>query len=212
MNSSLMYKFRRIAAIIAAVLLCLTLCSCSEEVALYRIDSLKWFSNDSVTYSVDYTYTGDNRPSVVSVNYSFSSEESYTDSFTYDEEGMVSAERVYFSGKRMQLTPKKITSQKYILYDEQGKEFVTITFDNTGFIVSYRYANGLISEYAFTYDEYGVPIGFKQLDVRPSGSNRLIEYSIEYKGENKFIIKNKDKNAQENGYYEAVYTKLITEE
>lgn len=213
MNSSLTYNFRKISALICAVILCLSLCSCkSKQVGVYRIDSLKWINNEEVVYTMDYTYTSDNKPSVVSVNYGISSDESYTYYFNYDKGSMESAKRVFMNGVIINLTPKKITSNKYILYDESEKEYLTIVFDNSGFIVSYRYTSGYVTEYAFTNDEFGAPVTFKQLEIRPSGSNRLTEFSIEYSSDNKFVMRNIAENPESNGYYEADYTKIIVEE
>lgn len=210
MNSSLTFKkaLRILCLTVCFVFLILCLCSCGTK-AIYRPDSMEWVSEGNVVTSTVFTYTEDNKPASVKVTHPLGYGEDYEDVYTYDERGnMTECSRITESMHRVTYTAKKITKYKYILYDNQGKEYSTVIFDQSGFIVSYRLTSGYVTEYAFECDENGKPFAFKQLDVRPSGSQRLIDYSVEFKSGDTFRMHAKGEFASENEYYQVKFQKI----
>lgn len=178
MNSSLTYKrLTKILCLAIVLILTLgTLCACSKE-GVYRIDSITWISDGTIGAKTTYTYTKDSKPDTVIVEYPFAYEESYTYNFEYNRRGnLTTVTRSFNNGAVFTYTADKITNYKYILYDKDKKEFLTLIFDHSGFIVSERYTNGYVTEYGFSYDENGKPLSMKQLSVTPSGSNRTVDY------------------------------------
>ncbi len=199
--------FKRFIAIAFVFILAITCFSGCGEKAVYRIDSLSYVVDGNTTVTYDYTYTYDHKPAITNVLYNYGFGESYTDVYGYDQNGnIVTLTKKYENSVEKSYKAESITSNKYIFREEDGSEFLTIIFDETGFIVSSRYANGYVTEYAFTYDENGKPLTFKQLDIRPSGSNRITDYNVEFIDKDTFRMKAIGENAQENAYYEATCT------
>lgn len=210
MNSYLTFnKLTRFLCLLLCLLtLTLCLCSCGEK-AVYRINSMSLYKDEINVANYTYTYTEDNKPSTVTVDFPLSSTENYEDSFTYDKNGnMETVTRLYEDMRMFVYTTKKITKHKYILYDKDNKEYSTIVFDESGFIVSYRYVSGLVTEYAFETEKNGKPVSFKQLDIRPSGSKRLVEFNIDYKSGDTFLMLPNSKDSTENAYYEVKFQKI----
>lgn len=211
MNSSLMYK--KIVKILCLCLVLLmslgTLCACSEE-GVYRIDSFTRISGENVGVKTTYTYTNDSKPKTISVEYPFSREKNYTDKFDYNNRGnLTTVTRTFTSGNAQTYSADKVTNYKYILYDQSKQEYVTLVFDHSGFIVSYRYANGYVTEYGFSYDENGKPISMKQLDATPSGSNRIIDYTARFIDANTYhLYQSTSENNEKNEYYEVKFQKI----
>ena len=169
---------------------------------------MDYIVDENSVMTTTYTYTEDNKPATVSVFYNSGYTENYVDTYSYNKRGnMTSLVRTYDT-RREEYTAKKITDNKYILYDKDQKEHVTIIFDDSGFIVSYRYVSGYVNEYAFTCDESGKPVSYKFLDIRPSGSQRLIEYSIDFKSDDTFHMHATGEFKTENEYYEVKYQKI----
>ncbi len=210
MNSSLMFKksARILFALLILLAICLCLCSCSVK-SVYRIDSMSWVSGENATVITEYTYTEDNKPDTFRVTYPLGYSEDYEEIYTYNKKGnMVSCTRTYYDLRREEYTAKKITDNKYILYDKDEKEHATIIFDDSGFIVSYRYTSGYVTENAFTNDENGKPIAFKQLEIHPSGSHRLIDYTVEFKDGETFRMYATGEFENSDEYYEVKYQKI----
>lgn len=186
------------------------LCSCSSSSkGVYRVDSISWISEEKTASITTYTYTEDNKPASVYVNYPSSYAENYEDVYSYDKKGnMVSCTRTYDDMHTEDYTAKKITDNKYILYDADQKEYLTIIFDDSGFIVSYRYTSGYVTEYAFTCDENGKPTAFKQLNVSPSGSQRIIDFTVEFKDGETYRMYATGEYENKNEYYEVKYQKI----
>ena len=205
-----MYKnlFKILCLLLILVLSLGTLCGCSKE-GVYRIDSFTWISEEKEGVKTTYTYTEDSKPATITVEYPFSYEESYTDSFTYNKRGnLTEVTRAFNSGGVHTYTADKITNYKYILYDKDKKEYLTIIFDHSGFIVSYRYTNGYVTEYAFTYEENGKPVSMKQLDVTPSGSNRTTDYNARFTDENTYRLYPSGEKTEKDEYYEVKFQKI----
>lgn len=203
MNSFSMFK--KISVLMILVLMVFTLCSCGKSVT-YQTKTLKIISGDSVSATYTYTYTADNKPSMISASFEGGIEEDYTDVFGYNDKGdMVSYSRKYVATIEENYTAEKITDNKYIFKDKNGKEYLTVIFDKTGFIVSRRYANGYVTEYAYTYVKNGKPTAFKQLDITPSGSNRILDFEIIFTDNNTCRMTPVGENAIENVYYEATF-------
>ncbi len=202
MNSFSMFKrFISIAFVFVLAITCFSGCS---QKAVYRIDSLSYVVDGKPTVTFDYTYTYDHKPAITNVTFFDEINEGYTDVYGYDENGnMVSFTKRFDNSIEKSYKAESITSNKYIFREDDGSEFLTVIFDENGFIVSSRYANGYATEYAFTYDENGKPLTFKQLDIRPSGSNRITDYTVEFTDKDTFRMKAIGDNAQENAYYEA---------
>ena len=170
---------------------------------------MSWYHGDSNTINYTYTYTSDNKPSTIKTDYPLAPYESYEDTFTYDRKGnLESVTRLYNDMRMLIYTAEKITKYKYILYDKDNKEYSTIIFDESGFIVSTRYVTGYITEYAFETEENGKPVSFKQLDVRPSGSKRLIDYKIDYKSGDTFLMYPQGDEFSDNEYYKVKFQKI----
>lgn len=196
--------FKKILVLILATLLCLSFAGCKDKDSVFRINQFKYIYEDEVVLSYHYTYTDDNKPLTYSVNHKNTEEDNYTDTFHYNDDGdMVSMTRKYSATKvKEEYSAEKITNYKYILKDSSGNEFLTIVFDKQGFIVSFRDAIGYVLEYAFTYDEKGNPVTFKRLEVLPSGSSRLIEYSIEKVNNHTLRLHATGEYANDKAYYE----------
>ncbi len=211
MNSSLTYKrlVKFLCFVCVLILVSSTLCACSKE-GVYRIDSFNWINEENIGVKTTYTYTSDSKPETVSVEYPFSSEESYIDSFTYNKRGtLTTVTRTFNSGSVHTYTADKITNYKYILYDKNEKEYLTIIFDHSGFIVSYRYTNGYVTEYGFSYDESGKPVSMKQLNVNPSGSNRTVDYIARFIDENTYrLYASTEEKDEKDEYYEVKFQKI----
>ncbi len=211
MNSSLMYKKSAKFLCLCLVLLLYlgTLCSCSKE-RVYRINSFTWLNGENVGVITTYTYTKNSKPETITVEYPFSTEENYTDKFEYNKRGnLTTVTRTFISGDTLTYSADKITDYKYILYDQSEKEYVTIVLDHSGFIVSYRYPNGYVTEYGFSYDENGKPISMKQLDITPSGSNRTIDYNARFIDANTYhLYQSTSENNGKNEYYEVKFQKI----
>lgn len=210
MNSCLMFKkaFRSFLLILSVICVCISFCSCKSE-SVYRIDSMNWISNEGASIITEYTYTSDNKPESISVTYPSGFMENYQDVFTYNKKGdMVSCERTYLGTHNEVYTAKKITDNKYILYDASSAEFLTLIFDDSGFIVSYRYAIGHTTEYSFTYDKSGKPLAFKQLDIHPSGSRRIVDYTVEFTEKDTFRMYATGEYENPDEYYEVKYQKI----
>lgn len=170
---------------------------------------MSWISGDSATAITDFTYTEDNKPASVSFVYPLAYSHNYKDVYSYNKNGnMISCTRTFNDMTKQEYTAKKITDNKYILYDQNQKEYLTVIFDNSGFIVSYRYASGYVTEYSFTYDENGKPVSFKHLDIRPSGSRQIIDYTIRFKDDNTFCMYNTEDTENTDEYYEVKYQKI----
>lgn len=211
LNSSLMFKnsLRVFTALLTLITACLSLCSCSSK-AVYRIDSISWVSGESASVITNYTYTKDNKPATINTIYYTGYREDCEEIYSYDKKGnMVSCTRIYNSTLKEEYTAKKITKNKYILYDTDEKEYLTIIFDDIGFIVSNRYTSGYVTEYAFTNDESGKPTSFKQLDIHPSGSQRIIDYTVEFQDDNTFRMYATGEYENRDEYYEVKYQKII---
>ena len=58
-------------------------------------------------------------------------------------------------------------------------------------------------------DENGKPTSFKQLDVHPSGSQRIIDYTVEFKDDNTFRMYATGEYENRDEYYEVKYQKII---
>ncbi len=210
MNSSSMYKNTvKILCLIVVLTLSLgTLCACSSK-GVYRIDKISWVSNENINIETTYTYNEYDKPETITVNYPYNYGESYIDSFTYNKRGILKTlTRSYDSGAVQNFTADKITNHKYILYDNDKKEFLTIIFDYSGFIVSYRYANGYITEYGFSYEADGKPISMKQLDVTPSGSNQTLDFVARFTDASTYRLYRTGENSNENEYYEVKFQKI----
>lgn len=195
--------FKRFLALILVALLCLSFAGCKED-NVFKINQFKYIYEDEVVLSYHYTYTDDNKPLTYSVDHKNTEEANYTDTFHYNDNGdMVSMTRKYSGAEETaEYSAQKITDYKYILKDSSGNEFLTIVFDKQGFIVSFRDAIGYVLEYAFTYDEKGNPATFKRLEVLPSGSSRLIEYSIEKVNNHTLRLHATGEYANDKAYYE----------
>ncbi|MBE6739787.1 MAG: hypothetical protein E7565_05660 [Ruminococcaceae bacterium] len=208
MNSSLTYKrLTKILCLLAVLVLTVgTLCACSKE-GVYRIDSFTWISGESIGTKIAYTYTEDSKPDTVTVEHPFSYEESYTDKYEYNKRGnLTTVTRVFNTGAVHTYTADKITNYKYILYDKDKKEYLTIVFDHSGFIVSERYANGYVTEYGFSYDENGKPLSMKQLSVTPSGSNKTIDYIARFTDANTYrLYPSGEEKTEKDEYYEVKF-------
>ena len=196
--------FKKFLALILATLLCLSFAGCKDKDSVFRINQFKYIYEDEVVLSYHYTYTDDNKPLTYSVDHKNTEEANYTDTFHYNDDGdMVSMTRKYSGAKETaEYSAEKITNYKYILKDSSGNEFLTIVFDENGFIVSFRDAIGYVTEYAFTYDENGNPITFKRLEVLPSGSNQLVEYSVEKVNNHTLRLHATGEYANDKAYYE----------
>lgn len=196
--------FKRLISIAFAVIIAVTCFSGCGEKAVYRIDTLRYVVDGKTTVQYDYTYTHDHKPAITNVTFFDGVNEGYTDVYGYDEDGkMVTFTKRYENSIERSYNAESITSNKYIFREDDGTEFLTVIFDENGFVVSQRYTNGYVTEYAFTYDENGKPLTFKQLDIRPSGSNRITDYLVEFTDKDTFRMKSIGENAQENAYYEA---------
>ncbi|MEE0946727.1 MAG: hypothetical protein U0M42_07895 [Acutalibacteraceae bacterium] len=186
------------------MILCVLCFSGCGSKAVYRIDSLKYVVDGNASVTYDYTYTPDHQPAITNVRFISGLGESYTDVYGYNEKGqMITFTKRYESSIERSYKAESITNNKYIFREDDGSEFSTIIFDKTGFIVSQRYANGYVTEYAFTYDEKGKPLTFKQLDIRPSGSSLITDYKVEFVDKETFRMIPIGENAQEGVYYEA---------
>ena len=211
MNSSLTYKrlVKFLCFVCVLILVSSTLCACSKE-GVYRIDSFTWISGESIGTKIAYTYTEDSKPDTVTVEYPFSYEESYTDKYEYNKRGnLTTVTRAFNTGAVHTYTADKITNYKYILYDKDKKEYLTIVFDHSGFIVSYRYINGYVTEYGFSYDENGKPVSMKQLNVNPSGSNKTVDYTARFIDENTYrLYASTYEKDEKDEYYEVKFQKI----
>lgn len=202
-------SLRVLTALLILLTACLSLCSCSSK-AVYRIDSMSLVSGESALFITNYTYTEDNKPATINTIYNTAYGEDCVEVYSYDKNGnIVSLTRTYDSTRKEEYTAKKITKNKYILYDKDEKEYLTIIFDYSGFIVSYRYTSGYITEYAFTNDENGKPTSFKRLDIHPSSSQRIIDYTIEFKDDTTFRMYAIGEYENSDEYYEVKYQKII---
>lgn len=200
--------FSAILTVLCLIATVFCLCSCGSK-GVYRITSMSWITGENTVVTTTYTYTEDNKPASVKVCYHLGYAENYEDVYSYDENGnMVSYTRTYDSMKTEEYSARKITNNKYILYDKDGKEYLTVIFDNSGFIVSYRYASGYVNEYAFTCDKNGRPVSFKTLDVRPSGSQRIIDYTVDFKSDDIFRMYATGEFENRDEYYEVKYQKI----
>lgn len=203
MNSFSMFK--KISALLLSVLMVLSLCSCSKG-AVYQTQRLKIVSGDTTSITYNYTYTADNKPAIITANFVGALDEDYTDVFGYNDKGeIVSYSRKYVTSIEENYTAEKITDNKYIFKDKNGNEYLTIIFDETGFIVSRRYTDGYVTEYAYSYDKNGKPTAFKQLDITPSGSNRVLDFEISFTDKNSCRMTPVGENAIEDVYYEATF-------
>ena len=201
MNSFSMYK-KFVSILICVLLSAVFFTGCSHK-AVYRTQSMKYVIDGKTAFSYSYTYTSDNKPAIIIYTSENEYNESYIDVFGYNENGeMVSYSRKFDSTIEENYTAEKITDNKYIFRDSEGKEYLTIIFDRTGFIVSRRYTSGYVTEYAFTYDKNGKPVSFKKLEILPSGSNRITEYTTEFIDSDTYRMKSIGENAIENAYYE----------
>lgn len=197
--------FKKIAAVLLVVLMLFTLCSCGKK-ALYQTQSLTYVVGDTASVTYTYTYTNDNKPAIITADFHDAQEEDYIDVFGYNEKGdIVSFSRKYESNIEGNYTAEKITDNKYIFKDQNNNEHLTIIFDETGFIVSNRYTSGYVTEYAYAYDNFGKPTAFKQLNITPSGSNRIFDYEISFTSENTCRMTPVGENAIEDAYYEATF-------
>jgi len=197
--------FKKLLSITLAALLCLCFSGCKgKENGVFRINQFKYIYEDEVVLSYHYTYTDDNKPLTYSVDRKNTEEANYTDTFHYNDNGDMESMTRKYSGteETAEYSAQKITDYKYILKDSSGNEFLTIVFDKQGFIVSFRDAIGYVLEYAFTYDEKGNPVTFKRLEVLPSGSSRLIEYSIEKINNHTLRLHATGEYANDKAYYE----------
>ena len=171
---------------------------------------MSWISGESASFITNYTYTEDNKPATINTIYNTGYAEDCEEIYSYDKKGhIVSLTRTYDNTRKEEYTAKKITNNKYIFYDKDEKEYLAIIFDASGFIVSYRYTSGYVTEFAFTNDENGKPISFKRLDIHPSGSQRIIDYTVEFKDDTTFRMYATGEYENSDEYYEVKYQKII---
>lgn len=207
MNSFSMYK-KALSVLFVVILVVVCLAGCNKK-AVYRTDTMKYVINNNATIIYNYTYTTDNKPAITTVTYTGEIGESYIDVYGYDEDGdIITYSKRFETSVERNYKAEKITDNKYIFREDDGTEYLTIIFDKTGFIVSSRYANGYVTEYAYTYDENGKPLTFKQLDISPSGNSRITDYTVEFIDEDTYRMKSVGENAIENAYYEVDCTIL----
>ncbi|MBE6729035.1 MAG: hypothetical protein E7568_02230 [Ruminococcaceae bacterium] len=197
--------FKRLFAFLITITLFFCLSGCGKKVA-YQTTTLEYKNGDTVYASYSYTYTVDNKPAIITASFENSMVEDYIDVYSYNETGdIVSYSRKYENSIEEVYSAEKITNNKYLFKDDKGAEYLTIIFDNTGFIVSSRYANGYVTEYAYSYDKNGKPLTFKQLNITPSGSSRIIDYEINFTDSTSCQIKPVGEAAADGYYYTATY-------
>lgn len=197
--------FKKFVLSVSLILLTLCLCSCSK-VSLYQIKTLTVFSGENISATYSYTYTSDFKPAIITAKFEDDINEDYTDVFGYNAKGDITSYSRKYSGSIEQTyTAEKITENKYIFKDKSNDEYLTVIFDETGYIVSTRYANGYVNEHAFSYDKNGVPSSLKQLDVTPSGSNRILDFKIDFTNKTTCQMTPIGENSDVNVYYEATY-------
>lgn len=201
--------FKKVTALVFSFLtVAVFLCSCGNK-NNYQIQKLTFYSDESIVASYSYTYTAENKPAIITAYFNSDFEENYTDIYGYNDKGEITSyTKKYENGAKESYTAEKITDNKYIIKDEDGNEHTTIIFDETGFIVSNRQAIGYVTEYAYTYDKSGKPKTLKQLDVTPSGSNRVIDFEISFSNKNTCRMTPVGEYADSGMYYEAVYNIL----
>ena len=188
---------RILSIFILLILIGCFLCGCNKE-KVYLMSSLKCFSEDSLVYTVNYTYDQDGRLLKEFGTYETQSLRNYSDTYTYNSKGeLVKLVKVEM-GEETEYTAEKITKYKYLLTAADNRT-ITVIFDTNGHVVSYKTSDGYLLEYAYTYAESGKPTALKKQIVNPSGSNKLFEYSIRFTDEDTYKCFD---NSDSSYYYE----------
>ena len=190
---------RFLSVLLSAVLISICICGCKkQEPKLYLPATLRCYVDESLSYTIKYTYNEDGKLVKETGRYENDSLRNYTDVYSYNNDGELTGMLKTEFGEDTAYTAEKITKYKYILTDADNRT-ITIIFDDKGHIVSFKTSDGYLLEYAYTYSETGQPTSMKKQIVNPSGSNKLFEYSINFTDDETYECHD---NADASYYYE----------